>query len=61
MMSAASLLQGILEAAARGESLIAVGADKKPWYSWKSFQEKPAGDAQLLSWARHHGTPPSRP
>jgi hypothetical protein len=46
-----ALLEEVLEAAARGESLIAVGANKKPWYSWKRYQEQAADQAQLLSWS----------
>jgi hypothetical protein len=50
----ATLIEEVLEAAARGESVIAVRPDKKTWYPWKPYQEKPASDSQLLAWARHH-------
>ena len=56
MTATSSLLSAVLEAHARGESLIAVGADKRPWYSWKRYQEQAAADAQLLSWSKDQRT-----
>ena len=56
MSVTATLLEQGLEAASRGESLIAVGADKRPWYSWKRYQTQAADDAQLLSWSQDRRT-----
>jgi len=52
MSVTATLAQDVLTAAGRGESLIAVGADKRPWYSWKRYQTQPADTAQLLTWTK---------
>lgn len=51
-----TLLEDVLEAARRGESLIAVGSDKRPWYSWKRYQDQAADEAQLLAWSRDRRT-----
>jgi Bifunctional DNA primase/polymerase, N-terminal len=52
MSVTSTLLEEVLEAAVRGESLIAVGLDKRPWFSWKRYQEQAADQTQLLSWSR---------
>jgi hypothetical protein len=51
-----TLLNEVLDAARRGESLIAVGANKRPWFSWKRYQQHAADSAQLLSWGKDQRT-----
>jgi hypothetical protein len=44
-------LGAVLEAQGRGESLIAVGANKKPWGRWKARQTERATADELRAWA----------
>jgi len=50
MISNRQTVGEVLAALRRGESLIAVGPDKRPWYSWKRYQEAPADEDQLALW-----------
>ena len=44
-------LEAVLEAVERGESVLAVNGQKKPWYAWKRYQEIPADRDQIEAWA----------
>jgi hypothetical protein len=45
-------LAPVLEAAARGESVIPVTGDKRTWIKWKPFQETCASAGQVEEWAK---------
>jgi hypothetical protein len=51
MIALEPILEALLEAHARGESLIAVNGQKRPWYGWKVYQAIPASEEQLREWA----------
>jgi hypothetical protein len=46
-----AVLDGVLAALRRGESLIATMADKKPLGPWKEYQSAPADEATVRRWA----------
>jgi Bifunctional DNA primase/polymerase, N-terminal len=47
------MIEQALQAVDRGESVIAVNGGKKPWYSWKPYQQTPATKEQVQAWSEN--------
>ncbi|MEK6250662.1 MAG: bifunctional DNA primase/polymerase [Actinomycetota bacterium] len=52
MSESGELIEQALEALARGESVVATGVDKSPWYAWKAYQTTRATEAQVRAMAK---------